>query len=76
MVGPVAFRVIQEQRAYVGPYVFARESVAGGPPVREAFFAALHAHADENAVARGGLARFSPKLANRDGSPAVRVILC
>jgi len=46
------FRVIQEGRACVGPSVLARESVAGGPSVREAFFAAVHAHADRETLHR------------------------
>ena len=46
------FRVIQEGRAPVGPSVLVRESVAGGPSVREAFFAALHAHADGETLKR------------------------
>ena len=45
-------RVIQEGRAPVGAFVLARESVAGGPSVREAFFAALHAHADRETLER------------------------
>jgi MOSC domain-containing protein YiiM len=46
------FRVIQEGNAPVGPSVFARVSGAGGPSVREAFFAALHAHADKETLKR------------------------
>ena len=46
------FRVIQEGLAPVGASVLARESVAGGPSVREAFFAALYAHADREMLER------------------------
>ncbi|HTW34957.1 MAG TPA: MOSC domain-containing protein [Rhizomicrobium sp.] len=46
------FRVIREGRAPVGVSVLARESVAGGPSVREAFFAALYAHADRETLKR------------------------
>jgi MOSC domain-containing protein YiiM len=46
------FRVIQEGRARVGRGVLVRERAAGGPSVREAFSAALHAHADEDALWR------------------------
>ena len=37
------FRVVKEGRAPVGVSTLARESTAGGPSVRDAFFAALHA---------------------------------
>jgi len=46
------FRVIQNGHARVGASVLVREQVAGGPSVREAFFAALHAHADEDLLRR------------------------
>jgi MOSC domain-containing protein YiiM len=46
------FRVIQNGQARVGRTVLAREQAAGGPSVREAFFAALHAHADKDLVRR------------------------
>jgi MOSC domain-containing protein YiiM len=46
------FRVSQEGRAPVGPSVLVRESSAGGPNVREAFFAVLHAHTDREILKR------------------------
>ena len=46
------FRVIQEGRAPVGVWTFVRESRAGGPTVRETFFAALHAHVGEETLRR------------------------
>jgi MOSC domain-containing protein YiiM len=46
------FRVIQNGHARVAESVLVREQAAGGPSVREAFFAALHAHADEDLVRR------------------------
>jgi MOSC domain-containing protein YiiM len=46
------FRVIREGRAPVGPAMLVRESVVGGPTVREAFFAALHARADSETLKR------------------------
>jgi MOSC domain-containing protein YiiM len=46
------FRVIREGRAPVGGSVLVRESVAGGPSVRETFFAALHARTDKETLQR------------------------
>jgi len=46
------FRVIQNGHAGVGRNVLVREQAAGGPSVREAFFAAIHAHADKDLVRR------------------------
>jgi len=46
------FRVIQNGQARVGRTVLVREQAAGGPSVRETFFAAIHAHADEESVRR------------------------
>lgn len=63
------FRVIQEGRASVGASVLARESVAGGPSVREAFFAAVHAHPDRETLHR---VADSPALASSWRSAVAR----
>ena len=63
------FRVIREGHAPVGPSVLVRESVTGGPTVREAFFAVFHSGVDRETLQRVADA---PALATSWRSAVVR----